>query len=496
MQATGLAAVWKTLGWDPVATDVHVKGVTSDSRQVVAGNLFIACVGDPQRLQSFVAQAQDKQAAAVAIDDTQLQLLEASNFTVPIIPVTQLAQQQGKLAAQILAQPSAKLNLMGITGTNGKTSISHYLAQAHNNMGFTCGVIGTTGNGLLNNLQAGPNTTPDAVSVQNLLAQMLDQEAQACAMEVSSHGLDQHRVNGCEFDIAVLSNLSRDHLDYHGTMQAYAQAKAKLFSWPGLRHAIINIDDKFGQALIDEIASDVRLWTYSTRSKAGQVAISVAEVNYTRHGLEAVINTPLGSLELATSLYGEFNLSNLLACLGVLLAKGYSLAAIQPALKTLTPVAGRMEKYLGGSGLTVIVDYAHTPDALRAALQATRQHLDSGQLWCVFGCGGDRDQGKRPLMAKIAEQWADSIVVTDDNPRYEDATVITQQIQAGFTDHGKVEVINNRKQALEFALQHAKPMDIVLVAGKGHEVYQEIAGQRHHFSDRAVVASLLQELCS
>ena len=196
MQATGLAAVWKTLGWDPVTPDVHVTDVTSDSRQVVAGNLFIACVGDPQRLQSFVAQAQAKRAAAVAIDDTQLQLLEASNFTVPIIPVTQLAQHQGKLAAQILAQPSTQLNLMGVTGTNGKTSISHYLAQAHNNMGYTCGVIGTTGNGLLNDLQAGPNTTPDAVTVQNLLAQMLDQDAQACAMEVSSHGLDQHRVDG------------------------------------------------------------------------------------------------------------------------------------------------------------------------------------------------------------------------------------------------------------------------------------------------------------
>ncbi|MDP6967980.1 MAG: UDP-N-acetylmuramoyl-L-alanyl-D-glutamate--2,6-diaminopimelate ligase [Gammaproteobacteria bacterium] len=494
MQATSLAAVWQSLGWDPVATDVLVTGVTSDSRQVVAGDLFIACVGDPQRLHSFIAEAQSKQAAVVAIDETQLQLVATSNFTVPIVAVKQLAQQQGKLAARVLGESSAKLLLTGITGTNGKTSISHYVAQACSNLGRTCGVIGTTGNGLLKHLVPGPNTTPDAVSVQAILAQMQAQGAQACAMEVSSHGLHQGRVSGCQFHIAVLSNLSRDHLDYHGSMQAYAQAKAMLFSWPGLQHAVINIDDEFGKVLVEQMAADVQLWTYTTRRTTPEAVISASAVRYTSRGLVAKVTTPLGQLELATGLYGEFNLSNLLATIGVLLAMDYSLADMQYALNTLHAVAGRMEKYAAATGLTVIVDYAHTPDALQAALQATRQHLHTGQLWCVFGCGGDRDQGKRPLMAQVAEQWADQIVVTDDNPRFEDSAAIIQQIQAGFTNLDKVKVISDRKGALDFALHKAQPGDIVLVAGKGHEDYQEIAGQRQAFSDRTQVANLLQEL--
>jgi len=494
VKATSLTAIWQALGWDPVMADVLLTGVTSDSRQVEAGNLFIACVGEPQRLRRFIEQAQSKQAAAVAVDATQLQLVAAFNFTVPIVSVPDLISNQGLLAASLLSSPSSQMLMVGVTGTNGKTSISHYVAQAYTNLQQPCGVIGTTGNGFLAALKAGPNTTPDAVTVQVLLEQMRAQGAAACVMEVSSHGLDQDRVTGCNFDIAVLSNLSRDHLDYHGSMEAYAAAKSRLFMWPDLQHVVLNVDDQFGQSLRTQIAPEVQQWTYSTLTDDESVMIRVKSAVYSPHGIGAEIETPLGSMNLDVGLYGEFNLSNLLATVGVLLAADCGLLDIEQSLNKLQPVAGRMEKYTATNGVIVIVDYAHTPDALRAALQATRQHLQSGNLWCVFGCGGDRDQGKRPLMAEIAEGYADHVVVTDDNPRYEDNAIIIEHIKAGFRRPEQAQVVSNRKLAIEHSLGSAQTGDIVLIAGKGHEDYQEIAGQRLHFSDREEVARVLQEL--
>ena len=494
VKATSLSVICQALGWNPVVADVLVTGVASDSRQVMAGNLFIACVGDPQRLRSFIEQAQAKHAAAVAIDVDQLSLVDAFNFTVPILGVVNLAKNQARLAAAVLSQPSADMLLVGITGTNGKTSISHYVAQACSILGQTCGVIGTTGNGLLGALQAGPNTTPDAVSVQALLADMQSQGASACAMEVSSHGLHQGRVSACEFNIAVLSNLSRDHLDYHGSMEAYGQAKARLFSWPTLEHAVVNVDDSFGQALANDIAADVQQWTYSVKANSSSANIYANSVSFNQQGFSAEITTPVGSMTVSTALYGEFNLSNLLATVGVLLAAGYGLAEIEKALAQLEPVAGRMEKTTLSTGVTAIVDYAHTPDALQAALQATKQHLKTGQLWCVFGCGGDRDAGKRPLMAQIAEQFADQLVVTDDNPRGENSGTIIEQIAAGFKQPQQANLIADRASAIEYSLKQARAGDIVLIAGKGHEDYQEVNGQREHFSDREQVVRVQQEL--
>jgi len=494
VKTTSLSAIWQALGWNPVSADVLVTGVTSDSRQIVAGNLFIACVGDPQRLRSFIEQAQAKQAAAVAIDVHQLSLVDTCNFTVPIFGVPDLAENQGYLAAQVLSKPSDKLLLVGITGTNGKTSISHYVAQACSYLAHTCGVIGTTGNGLLADLKAGPNTTPDAVSVQALLADMQAQGARACAMEVSSHGLHQGRVNACEFDIAVLSNLSRDHLDYHGSMEQYGEAKARLFSWPKLKHAVINADDSFGLCLLNQLAKNVHTWTYSVRSGSASANIYATNVRFNQQGMQADITTPLGNIQVCTELFGEFNLSNLLATVGVLLAAGFDLKSVSQALTQLQPVAGRMEKTILPTGVIAIVDYAHTPDALQAALQATRQHVQSGSLWCVFGCGGDRDTGKRPLMGQIAEQLADQVVVTDDNPRFEASASIIEQIKHGFRVPEAVTLIADRKSAIAHTLSQAKAGDIVLIAGKGHEDYQEIGGQREHFSDREQVAIVAQEL--
>ena len=477
-----------------MSADVLVTGVASDSRQVIAGNLFIACVGDPQRLRSFIEQAQTKQAAAVAIDVNQLSLVATFNLTVPIFGVQNLAANQGYLAAAVLSSPSHNMLLVGITGTNGKTSISHYVAQACSNLALTCGVIGTTGNGLLGDLIAGPNTTPDAVSVQALLANMQNQGAQACAMEVSSHGLHQGRVDACEFDIAVLSNLSRDHLDYHGSMENYGQAKARLFNWPKLKHAVINADDSFGLSLVKQLAKSVHIWTYSVRPDSASATIYATNVSFNQQGMQADITTPAGNIQVSCNLFGEFNLSNLLATVGVLLAAGFDLQSVTQALIQLQPVAGRMETTTLPTGITAIVDYAHTPDALQAALLATRQHLQSGKLWCVFGCGGDRDTGKRPLMAQIAEQYADRVVVTDDNPRFEDSAAIIEHIKHGFKLANAVTFIADRKSAIAHSLSHAKAGDIVMIAGKGHEDYQEICGQREHFSDREQVAMVLQEL--
>jgi UDP-N-acetylmuramoyl-L-alanyl-D-glutamate--2,6-diaminopimelate ligase len=489
-----LTAVWQTLGWDPESVDVLVTGITSDSRQVTTGDLFVACVGDPQRLRSFIEQAQAKQAAAVAVDASQLQLVATLNFTVPIWPVPQLQQQLGNLAAEVLHRPSQQMTLFGITGTNGKTSISQFIAQASNHLNKPCGVIGTVGNGLLGSLLAGPNTTPDAVTVQALLANMQADGAQACAMEVSSHGLHQGRVSACAFDIAVFTNLTRDHLDYHGSMEAYGDAKAELFVWPGLQHAVINLDDDFGRQLAKRVASSTQVWGYSIADQQAQ--LFVRSVSYQVDGMRVVIATPETDIRLTVGLYGAFNLSNLLAVVGALLAAGNSVAEVQGACENLQPVIGRMEKFTQSGCATVIVDYAHTPDALDAALKAVHAHIQDGKLWCVFGCGGDRDQGKRPLMAAVAEAHADQVVVTDDNPRFEASETIIEQILLGFAKPEQVQVIADRQMAITHTLQQAKAGDIVLIAGKGHEDYQEIAGQRIDFSDRLLVVEQLQELAA
>lgn len=490
MPLPGLAQQW---------VDVCVHGISSDSRQVQRGDLFVTCLGEPKRQRSYIEQAQENGAAAVVIDAEQALQLDPSNLTVPIIGLQNLAQIQGLIAARVNQEPSQQMSLIGITGTNGKTSCSHFIAQCLQQLGHTCGVMGTLGYGLLKQLQQGPNTTPDEVTMQCHLGAMVQAGASACAMEVSSHGLDQGRLNGCEFTTAVFTNLTQDHLDYHGSMQAYGLVKAQLFKWPSLRHAVINFDDDFGRGLLNEIAPSVITYTYSAQvSEVDYVDLGVSHVKQHSQGLEAMVCTPMGSGLLQVGLIGRFNLSNLLATLAVLLLHRIELNAALAALNKLSTVCGRMQ-LVGNDKCQsknqhsqAIVDYAHTPDALEQALMAAKEHLPNGQLWVVFGCGGDRDVGKREKMAAIAERWADYVVVTDDNPRSESSAAIVADICRGFKRQDRVIVETDRTAAITLAMSQAKSGDLVLIAGKGHETYQEIKGEKHHFSDQEQVLKVLK----
>ncbi len=479
---------WQSQQW----AEVCVYGVSSDSRQVQQGDLFITSLGEPKRQRSYIQQAQTNGAVAVAIDAQQALSLDSSNLNVPIISIPNLAAMQGSIAARINHEPSQHLGLIGITGTNGKTSCSQFIAQCLSALGQTCGVMGTLGYGLLETLEQGPNTTPDEVTIQGQLGAMVRSGAKACAIEVSSHGLAQGRLNGCRFNTAVFTNLTQDHLDYHGTMQAYGEVKAQLFSWPSLRHAVINFDDDFGCGLLNEIAPSVNTYVYSAQvSQVDYVDLGVTSITQHKYGIEALVNTPKGQALLKVGLIGRFNLSNLLATLAVLLVHKIELLVAISAINKLTTICGRMQ--LIGSPRDakaqpqVIVDYAHTPDALEQALMAAKEHLAGGQLWVVFGCGGDRDATKRPKMAIVAETWADYVVITDDNPRTESGEKILSDISQGFKRIEKVMVESHRGRAIALALKAAKVDDIVLIAGKGHEDYQDVQGHKHHFSDQEEV---------
>lgn len=476
--------------------DVCVYGVSSDSRQVKQGDLFITCLGEPKRQRRYIEQAQANGAVAVVIDAQQVSTLDPSNLTVPIIGIDDLATTQGSIAALMHDNPSQHMSLIGITGTNGKTSCSHFIAQCLSSLDLPCGVIGTLGYGLMNALEQGPNTTPHEVTLQNQLGDMVRSGAKACAIEVSSHGLSQGRVNSCHFDTAVFTNLTQDHLDYHLTMKAYGQVKAQLFKWPILRCAVINFDDEFGKSLLQEISPSVEVYTYSAKiCELNHVDVGVSNVIQHKHGIEAMVVTPKGEALLQVGLIGRFNLSNLLATLAVLLLHKVDLPKAAQVMNQLTTVCGRMQliapELKSSQHPQAIVDYAHTPDALEQALMAAKEHINSGKLWLVFGCGGDRDVQKRSKMATIAQSWADHVIVTDDNPRTEPSEKILADIVGGFKHPEKVVILADRSKAIALAMQRAKPFDIVLIAGKGHETYQDIQGHKHHFSDQEQVLSAL-----
>ncbi|MBI3343462.1 MAG: UDP-N-acetylmuramoyl-L-alanyl-D-glutamate--2,6-diaminopimelate ligase [Gammaproteobacteria bacterium] len=350
------------------------------------------------------------------------------------------------------------------------------------------------GSGLYGRLESGSHTTPDAVTLQALLAQLHERGAPNVVMEVSSHGLEQGRVNGVEFDIAVFTNLSRDHLDYHPDMTAYGAAKRRLFQMPGLRHAVINCDDDFGRELLSTLPKGVEPLAFglSAYDVAGIAQVRGLNLRLHSQGLSLDVESPWGAGRLESALRGRFNASNLLAALSVLLTMGVPLADALQRLSRVSPVPGRMELIAGRPGQpTVIVDYAHSPDALQQALAAVREHSTGRRVWCVFGCGGGRDRGKRPLMGAIAERYADFVVVTDDNPRHEDPVGIVAEILAGMVNPYAVYVRRDRAEALAFAIRHAGPADIILVAGKGHEDYQLIGAEKIPFSDREQAAKLL-----
>ncbi|HEY8353684.1 MAG TPA: UDP-N-acetylmuramoyl-L-alanyl-D-glutamate--2,6-diaminopimelate ligase [Methylophilaceae bacterium] len=468
------------------AQGISPTGLTADSRAVRAGSLFLAYPGERHDGRNFIAQAVVQGAAAVVWESEGFEWNQ--DWQIANVPVRGLRGQCGDIADRFYGEPSRRLWMIGVTGTNGKTSCSHWLAQAMTRLGRRTALIGTLGNGFPAALSHAINTTPDPILLHGMLADYLQQGAQAVAMEVSSHGLEQGRVNGVRFDVAVLTNLSRDHLDYHGDMASYAAAKRRLFDWPGLACSVLNADDDFGRAVAQELMAVGRpVMTYGLADGA---MLHGHDLKFSTHGISIRVTFGDEHAVLVAPVLGGFNASNLLAVLGALLASGAGLQEAVAALAQVRPVAGRMQQ-LGGDGRPlVVVDYAHTPDALERVLQALRTQ-SSGRLICVFGCGGNRDAGKRPLMGEVASRLADKVIVTNDNPRDEVPADIIRDIEAGL--RGDHEVVPDRAQAIALAIRQAEAGDVVLLAGKGHEDYQEIAGIRYPFSDTAVAQASLRE---
>lgn len=470
------------------AGDILVHGLALDSRRVRAGDAFVALQGASAHGLAFAPMALERGAAVVLAEGSALRA-QPSALSAPIVWVERLREELGAIASRWFGEPSHALQVIGVTGTNGKTSTVQLLAQALTHAGRLCATIGTLGAGLHGAIREGERTTPDAIAVQGLLAEFRAEGATHVAMEVSSHALEQGRINAVAFDLAVFTNFTRDHLDYHGTMEAYGAAKQRLFAWPGLGTAIINADDAFGRALMSTVGAGTKLLRYGIERDDAEVVARA--IRTSADGLAFRLVTPWGEGEVATRLLGRFNVSNLLAvaaCLGQL---GLSFEQIRAALVTLEPVAGRMNRLGGGAQALLVIDYAHTPDALEQALTSLRAHC-AGRLYCVFGCGGERDAGKRPQMGAIAEALADRIVVTDDNPRGEDGDAIVAQIVAGLARPQDATIERDRAGAISLAIAAAKAGDIVLIAGKGHEPYQEIAGRKQPFDDLAVARRVLE----
>jgi len=459
------------------ASSTLIRELTLDSRKVRPGDLFLAVPGTQQDGRVHIADAVARGAAAVAYEAEGAAVMTA--HSAELVALKGLAQQLSAIAGRFYGEPSRGLHLIGITGTNGKTSVSQLLAQALDLLGERCGIVGTLGNGFYGALEQGRHTTPDPIGVQATLADMKNAGARAVAMEVSSHGLHQGRVAALAFDVAVLTNLSRDHLDYHGSMQAYAEAKATLFAWSGLRCRVLNLDDAFGRELA-AAEHDSRLISYSLND--AEAYLYCRDAQFDEQGVRATLVTPRGEGSLRSSLLGRFNLSNLLAVVGTLLGLDYPLDEILQVLPQLQGPIGRMQRLGGGKQPLVVVDYAHTPDALEKVLEALRPHV-KGRLLCLFGCGGDRDNGKRPLMAAVVERLADAVLVTDDNPRTEAPAQIFSDIRAGFVTPESVQFVHGRGQAIAQLIAAASADDVLVLAGKGHEDYQEINGVRQPFSD-------------
>lgn len=473
----------------PGAARMFVSGLTLDSRKASGGDAFFALRGSKGHGIEFAASAVRRGAQLVLAESPAVACEDPG---VPVLWIDGLREQVGEIAARFHGRPSESLHMVGITGTNGKTSCVQLLAQALTLLGHRAASIGTLGAGVHGQLHEGERTTPDALTVQRLLAEFRDADVSHVAMEVSSHALEQGRVAAVEFEVATFTNLSRDHLDYHGSMQAYGEAKAKLFAWPGLRAAVINIDDAFGQALAGRLPAGVKTLRFSMADDA-DAEIAASQVVTSSEGLFFKLRTPWGSRAIHSHLLGRFNVANLLAVVGCLGALGESFARIVTVLEQLQPVNGRMNRLGGLHGQPlVVIDYAHTPDALEQALTALRPHC-AGRLICVFGCGGERDAGKRPLMGAIAARLADIALVTDDNPRGEDGDVIVAQIVAGMTEARAMTVERDRAQAIGQALQLARTGDVVLIAGKGHETYQEGAAGKRAFDDLVVAQVALEQ---
>ncbi len=469
-------------------SDVMVSDLKLDSRDVQSGDLFFGLKGAKHDTLAYIKSASQRGAVA-AVTDARIEDKDfVSGLGIPVIELPELRNRLGEIASRFFGDPSRHVVVVGITGTNGKTSCSQFVAQSLSQLQVNCGVIGTLGYGAIDDLVDFGHTTPDAISLQRILSRLLVQKFEVVAMEVSSHGLDQGRASGVRFNTAIFTNLSRDHLDYHGDMEAYGQSKEKLFRVPGLKNAIINIDDSFGRQLADRIDAPVRVYRYSLEDQSAD--ISVSKIQLSEQGARALVRSPWGNGIISSPLLGRFNLSNLLAVFTFLCTRGFSVDRAIAAVAGLDNVPGRMQRYGGGAMPLIVVDYAHTPDALQQALTTLREVCE-GKLWCVFGCGGNRDKGKREIMGRMAEQFADQVVLTNDNPRREIPEDIIRDIRAGMKAPGKARTELNRAKAIQWAITHAMKNDVVLIAGKGHEGYQEIGGARMAFNDGEQVKQAL-----
>ena len=475
-----------------IPADIEITGLVQDSRAIEPGDAFVAIAGFGAHGLNFLAQAKAAGAVATLFEPPMPAEFAATDVgEMPMIAVPGLRARLGAMADRFHGEPSRTMTTVGVTGTNGKTSTVQLLAQAWTLRGRRAGTIGTLGAGLYGDAVPTGFTTPLVLQLHALLAQLRDAGADAVAMEVSSHALDQGRVDGVHFKVGMFTNLTRDHLDYHGTMEAYGAAKAKLFAWPGLEAAVLNLDDAFGRELHAGIRAPIRAVGVSSRDaeaatlRADDIVLDLAGLSFSLRidGEVHVVRSPL---------LGRFNVDNLLAVAGALHALGETPMEIAVVLSVLQPVHGRMNR-LGGDGRLplVVIDYAHTPDALEQALTSLRAHA-AGRLVCVFGCGGDRDSGKRPQMAAIAEARADAVIVTDDNPRTENGDAIVADIVAGFAKPDVIVIRRDRAAAIAHAIATAAANDIVLIAGKGHEPYQEIDGVQYPFDDTATARAALE----
>ena len=500
-----------TAGLAPAPAGLEVSDVTLDSRAASPGALFLACRGHGRHGAQFAGEALARGARAVLYEPSPgaQELVQAGVRGLArdrggacaeafVAPVEQLSRHAGVIADRFFGRPSEMLTVAGITGTNGKTTCAWLLAQALGHCHRPAAYMGTLGFGLPGALAGTEHTTADAVSVHRRLAAMRALGAEVVSMEVSSHALDQDRVGGVRFHTAAFTNLTRDHLDYHATMAAYAEAKARLFAWPGLALRVINVDDEFGARLAGQL-SPARL-VITTRGHATPAAAADARMVRAVHvaaaasGMTLEVDSSWGAARLSVPLIGEFNADNALTVLAVLLAWDIPLAAAAAALESCRAAPGRMEAVAGGAAAPlVIVDYAHTPDALAKALRAARQHC-RGRLRVVFGCGGDRDPGKRPIMGRLAAELADELVVTDDNPRSESPEHIVRQILSGLPVGVAARVEHDRALAIRTTVGQSAAQDVVLIAGKGHEEYQIHGSERRPFSDQTVARAALEAM--
>ena len=475
--------------------DNSILGLALDSRDILKDYVFIALAGAKQHGLIYANQALDKGACAIVYDPTETDGLLANDENIAqMIAVDDLAMKLGDIAARFYGNPSKSMAVIGITGTNGKTSCSQFLSQ----MLDDCGIIGTLGWGEWNNLHKTINTTPDALETQRILAELLKANKKTVAMEVSSHGLDQGRINGVIFKGAIYTNISRDHLDYHGTMDAYLKAKLLLLNKAGLTFVVVNLDDLYSDQIIAAVPENVAIWGVSVKGKTRSDCTCIIAENIvnTDDGIEFNLHCRGNKHPIKVPLYGDFNVENVLTVFTAMLAMGVAESEAIKKLGLIKSIPGRMER-LGGDGIPLVfVDYAHTPDALDKVLASVKKHCKQ-DLWVVFGCGGDRDKGKRSQMGQIAVQRADHVIITDDNPRFENALDIINEILTGCKDirnqiaSSSVEVIQDRAEAIQSVLARASAKDCIVVAGKGHELYQEINGIRMNFSDHQIINDAL-----